>query len=76
LDELITYLDDETWGQEGGEWREQARWIKFEENVIGSANKWGSPHVAPLSFKSLIELHRFLEQGTLSGTTKNLEPSL
>ncbi|XP_048237893.1 anion exchange protein 2-like isoform X2 [Haliotis rufescens] len=47
------------------EWREKARWIKFEEDVEEGAERWGKPHVASLSFHSLLELRRGLEHGTL-----------
>ena len=52
------------------EWKETARWIKFEENVEES-NRWGKPHVASLTFHSLLELRRGLEKGTdiLSSTS-------
>lgn len=45
------------------EWQEMARWIKFEENVEDS-NRWGKPHVASLTFHSLLELRKGLEKGT------------
>ena len=45
------------------EWREKARWIKFEEDVEEGADRWGKPHVASLSFHSLIELRKGLESG-------------
>ena len=44
------------------EWKETARWIKFEENVEDS-NRWGKPHVASLTFHSLLELKKGLEKG-------------
>ena len=56
---------DELYGAEGEqfEWREKARWIKFEEDVEEGAERWGKPHVASLSFHSLLELRRGLESG-------------
>lgn len=45
------------------EWKETARWIKFEENVE-ECNEWGKPHVASLTFHSLLELRKGLEKGT------------
>lgn len=48
------------------EWKEKARWIKFEEDVLDASDRWGRPHVASLSFHSLIELRRLLENGMLS----------
>ncbi|KAB0395988.1 hypothetical protein E2I00_013396 [Balaenoptera physalus] len=42
------------------QWRETARWIKFEEDVEEETERWGKPHVASLSFRSLLELRRTL----------------
>lgn len=56
LDELQGNLD---------EWKETARWIKYEEDVEEGADRWGRPHVAPLSFHSLLNLRLFLEQGVV-----------
>ena len=50
-------------GEDMWEWREKARWIKFEEDVEEGAERWGKPHVASLSFHSLLELRRGLEKG-------------
>ena len=47
------------------EWKETARWLKFEEDVQES-NRWGKPHVASLSFHSLLELRKGLEKGMIS----------
>ena len=46
------------------EWKETARWIKFEENVEDS-NRWGKPHVASLTFHSLLDLKKGLEKGSM-----------
>ena len=56
---------DELFIQDGHEieWREKARWIKFEEDVEEGADRWGKPHVASLSFHSLLELRKGLESG-------------
>ena len=45
------------------EWKETARWIKFEEDVEEN-QVWGKPRVASLSFHSLLELRRVIEKGT------------
>ncbi|XP_018336032.1 band 3 anion transport protein isoform X2 [Agrilus planipennis] len=45
------------------EWRETARWIKYEEDVEEGVDRWGRPHVASLSFHSLLNLRRCLEDG-------------
>ncbi|KAB0399292.1 hypothetical protein E2I00_003110, partial [Balaenoptera physalus] len=44
-------------------WRETARWIKFEEDVEEETERWGKPHVASLSFHSLLELRRTIAHG-------------
>lgn len=46
------------------EWKETARWIKFEENVE-DCNRWGKPHVASLTFHSLLDLKKGLEKGSI-----------
>lgn len=56
LDELIGVGDEL-------EWKETARWIKYEEDVVEGADRWGRPHVASLSFHSLLNLRRCLETG-------------
>lgn len=45
------------------EWKETARWIKYEEDVEEGSDRWGRPHVASLSFHSLLNLRRCLETG-------------
>lgn len=47
------------------EWRETARWIKYEENVEDGADRWGRPHVSSLSFHSLLNTRRCLETGVV-----------
>lgn len=59
LDEL-RLGDNQEWA-----WQEKARWIKFEEEIEEGAVRWGKPHVSSLSFHSLLELRRCLEQGLL-----------
>lgn len=60
LDELVP---DAT--REAYEWKETARWIKYEENLEEDVDRWGKPHVASLSFHSLLCLRKCLEQGTV-----------
>lgn len=45
----------------GNMWQEQARWIKFEENLLEGAERWGKPHIASLSFHSVINLRQVIE---------------
>ncbi|XP_072261460.1 electrogenic sodium bicarbonate cotransporter 1 isoform X2 [Pyxicephalus adspersus] len=59
LDELLS-VD----GQEM-EWKETARWIKFEEKVEQGGERWSKPHVATLSLHSLFELRTCIEKGTI-----------
>ncbi|XP_071539811.1 sodium-driven chloride bicarbonate exchanger isoform X5 [Panulirus ornatus] len=52
---------------EGGEleWKETARWVKFEEDVEEGGERWSKPHVATLSLHSLFELRSFILNGTV-----------
>ncbi|CAH0577697.1 unnamed protein product [Chrysodeixis includens] len=59
LDELLATEDGEA------EWKETARWIKYEEDVEEGSARWGKPHVASLSFHSLLNLRRCLETGVV-----------
>lgn len=45
------------------EWRETARWVKFEEDVEEGGNRWSKPHVATLSLHSLFQLRSCLLNG-------------
>lgn len=47
------------------EWKETARWVKFEEDVEEGGNRWSKPHVATLSLHSLFELRNLLLTGTV-----------
>ncbi|XP_030761351.1 sodium-driven chloride bicarbonate exchanger isoform X3 [Sitophilus oryzae] len=47
------------------EWKETARWIKFEEDVEEGGNRWSKPHVATLSLHSLFELRSLLLNGSV-----------
>ncbi|XP_071942562.1 electrogenic sodium bicarbonate cotransporter 1-like [Antedon mediterranea] len=47
------------------EWKETARWIKYEENVDHGAGRWSKPHVAALSMHSLFELRRCIKNGSV-----------
>ncbi|OQR75520.1 anion exchange protein 3-like, partial [Tropilaelaps mercedesae] len=42
------------------QWKETARWIKYEENVERDVDRWGAPHVASLSFNDLGVLKKCL----------------
>nr|XP_037866591.1 electroneutral sodium bicarbonate exchanger 1 isoform X3 [Bombyx mori] len=47
------------------EWKETARWIKFEEDVEEGGNRWSKPHVATLSLHSLFELRSLILNGSV-----------
>ncbi|CAG7728144.1 unnamed protein product [Allacma fusca] len=53
MEELVQHGDDI-------EWKETARWVKFEEDVEEGGNRWSKPHVATLSLHSLFELRSLL----------------
>ncbi|AWP15604.1 putative electrogenic sodium bicarbonate cotransporter 1-like isoform 2 [Scophthalmus maximus] len=59
LDELLSVDGHEM------EWKETARWIKFEEKVEKGGERWSKPHVATLSLHSLMELKTCIEKGTI-----------
>ncbi|XP_027008666.1 electrogenic sodium bicarbonate cotransporter 1 isoform X3 [Tachysurus fulvidraco] len=59
LDELLTTDGNEV------EWKETARWIKFEEKVEEGGERWSKPHVATLYLHSLFELKKCIEKGTV-----------
>lgn len=58
MEELVHEGDDM-------EWKETARWIKFEEDVEEGGNRWSKPHVATLSLHSLFELRSLLLNGSV-----------
>uniref|UniRef100_A0A4W6CH12 Anion exchange protein n=1 Tax=Lates calcarifer TaxID=8187 RepID=A0A4W6CH12_LATCA len=47
------------------QWRETARWIKFEEEVEEETERWGRPHIPSLSFRSLLELRKTISHGAV-----------
>lgn len=63
--EIFVQLDELQGSGEDREWKETARWIKYEEDLMEGADRWGKPHVASLSFHSLLNLRRCLETGVV-----------
>ncbi|XP_076326011.1 electroneutral sodium bicarbonate exchanger 1-like isoform X2 [Tachypleus tridentatus] len=47
------------------EWREAARWVKFEEDVEEGGNRWSKPHVATISLHFLLELRNYILNGSI-----------
>ncbi|XP_026863692.2 electroneutral sodium bicarbonate exchanger 1 isoform X1 [Electrophorus electricus] len=64
--DLFTELD-EICVKDGkdAEWKETARWLKFEEDVEDGGERWSKPYVATLSLHSLFELRSCLISGTV-----------
>ncbi|CEF71608.1 Anion exchange protein family and Bicarbonate transporter, eukaryotic family and Bicarbonate transporter, C-terminal domain and Band 3 cytoplasmic domain and Phosphotransferase/anion transporter domain-containing protein [Strongyloides ratti] len=44
-------------------WEQTSRWLKYEEDAEEINNRWGQPHVAFLSFDSLIQLRKVMSKG-------------
>ncbi|XP_030830660.1 anion exchange protein 2 isoform X4 [Strongylocentrotus purpuratus] len=70
--ELFVQLDSWQYNQNQSEegfvekiWKETARWIKFEEDWEVGSERWGKPHVASLTFNSLPQLRKGLENGLM-----------
>ncbi|GAB0097042.1 hypothetical protein DMENIID0001_126340 [Sergentomyia squamirostris] len=63
--DVFVQLDELVGHGEEAEWKETARWIKYEEDVEEGSDRWGRPHVASLSFHSLLNLRRCLETGVV-----------
>uniref|UniRef100_A0A1D5R9D7 Anion exchange protein n=1 Tax=Macaca mulatta TaxID=9544 RepID=A0A1D5R9D7_MACMU len=64
--DLFTELDEICWREgEDAEWRETARWLKFEEDVEDGGERWSKPYVATLSLHSLFELRSCILNGTV-----------
>ncbi|KAK1894752.1 Sodium bicarbonate cotransporter 3 [Dissostichus eleginoides] len=64
--DLFTELDEITF-RDGDfqEWKETARWLKFEEDVEDGGERWSKPYVATLSLHSLFELRSCILHGTV-----------
>ncbi|XP_066467125.1 electroneutral sodium bicarbonate exchanger 1-like, partial [Tiliqua scincoides] len=50
---------------EDAQWKEAARWVKFEEDVEDGGERWSKPYVATLSLHSLFELRSCIINGTV-----------
>jgi len=64
--QLFTEMDELRTDVDGvAEWKETARWVKFEEDVDEGGERWSKPHVATLSLHSLFELRNCLTKKTV-----------
>ncbi|XP_058868878.1 sodium bicarbonate cotransporter 3-like isoform X8 [Acipenser ruthenus] len=64
--DLFTEMDELSF-REGHEyeWKETARWLKFEEDVEDGGERWSKPYVATLPLHSLFELRSCILKGTV-----------
>ncbi|XP_044752342.1 sodium-driven chloride bicarbonate exchanger isoform X2 [Coccinella septempunctata] len=62
---LFSEMEELVTDGEEMEWKETARWIKFEEDVEEGGNRWSKPHVGTLSLHSLFELRSLILNGTV-----------
>ena len=60
--QMAAYQSDKDGNEE---WRQMARWLKFEEDVEEGGDRWSKPHVGTLSLYSLFELRSSLLRGTV-----------
>ncbi|KAG7469892.1 hypothetical protein MATL_G00133590 [Megalops atlanticus] len=64
--DLFTELDELSFRDgHATEWKETARWLKFEEDVEDGGERWSKPYVATLSLHSLFELRSCILNGTV-----------
>nr|XP_046274599.1 sodium bicarbonate cotransporter 3-like isoform X3 [Scatophagus argus] len=64
--DLFTELDELSFRDGSAtEWKETARWLKFEEDVEDGGERWSKPYVATLSLHSLFELRSSILNGTV-----------
>ncbi|XP_059364349.1 sodium bicarbonate cotransporter 3-like isoform X3 [Carassius carassius] len=64
--DLFTELDELSFRDgHAYEWKETARWLKFEEDVEDGGERWSKPYVATLSLHSLFELRSYILNGTV-----------
>ncbi|XP_074988052.1 anion exchange protein 4 [Caretta caretta] len=50
---------------DGLQWKQTARWIKFEEKVEDGGERWSKPHITALSLHSLFELRTCIKKGMI-----------
>jgi sodium bicarbonate transporter 10 len=62
---LFTEMGELTRSGDREEWKETARWVKFEEDVEEGGNRWSKPHVATLSLHALFQLRSCLLNGVV-----------
>lgn len=43
------------------QWKQRARWVKYEESVEQGGNRWSKPHVATVSLHAVLELRNYID---------------
>lgn len=61
--ELFCEMDE--FQQSTLEWKEMARWLRFEE-IVEVGGRWSKPHVASIQLNALFELKKCLLNGLVS----------
>nr|XP_046226441.1 electrogenic sodium bicarbonate cotransporter 4-like isoform X2 [Oncorhynchus gorbuscha] len=62
---LFTEMDTLQHDGDDMEWKESARWVKFEEKVEEGGERWSKPHVSTLTLHSLFELRTCIQTGSV-----------
>uniref|UniRef100_A0A674ACL2 Anion exchange protein n=1 Tax=Salmo trutta TaxID=8032 RepID=A0A674ACL2_SALTR len=62
---LFTEMDTLQHDGDEMEWKESARWVKFEEKVEEGGERWSKPHVSTLTLHSLFELRTCIQTGSV-----------
>ncbi|XP_053319300.1 electrogenic sodium bicarbonate cotransporter 1-like [Spea bombifrons] len=62
---LFTQLNELVAVHEDVEWRQTARWIRFEEKTEDGGERWSKPHVTTLTLHSLLEVRTSIDKGTI-----------
>eukprot|EP00794_Sanderia_malayensis_P004975 gene4975-5624_t len=62
---IFSEMEELLWENGDSVWRETARWVKFEEDVEESGNRFSKPHVGTLSLHTLFEVRSLLLNGAL-----------
>ncbi|XP_064873450.1 electrogenic sodium bicarbonate cotransporter 4-like isoform X1 [Oncorhynchus nerka] len=62
---LFTEMDTLQYDGDDMEWKESARWVKFEEKVEEGGERWSKPHVSTLTLHSLFELRTCIQTGSV-----------
>jgi len=47
------------------EWKEVARWVKYEETVEEAGNRWSKPHISTPALQGVLQLRRLLKNGII-----------